>query len=156
MLGRIIILTMALSALAGCSTPWRDSNANPANWFSTDDRPETLVPIEEDLVIDNRPLVAQVTAVSVDRTPGGIIRRATGLPAAQGYWDAGLVLEQRDGEPVDGLLSFVFRATPPTTRSEGARATRELTVARFLSNQQLQGVSELRVVAEQNSRSVRP
>jgi hypothetical protein len=143
-------------ALAGCSQGWKENRINPSNWFSANDRPESLVPIEEDLVIDNRPLVPQVTALSLDETPSGVIVRATGVTPTAGYWQGGLVLEQRDGKPDNGQLSFVFRAAPPLQPTEVSnQRAREITAARFISNQQLQGVETIRIVGERNSLSSR-
>lgn len=156
MVRKLAILGASIGLLAGCSSDWRESRFNPTAWFSANDRPETLVPIEEELVVDQRPLVPQVTSLNIDETPGGVIVRATGLPPTVGYWQGGLVLEQRDGRPVDGMLSFVFRAAPPlVTTGPGGTRNRELTVARFISNQQLQGVNTIRVVGERNALSAR-
>lgn len=152
---RLGIALLTLAMLAGCSN-WRESRINPATWFDTRDRPETLTPIEQELVVDNRPLVAQVSGLAIDPTPGGIIIRATGLPPTNGWWEGDLVVQTPDGTPVNGVLSFEFRIAPPLAKATpGTPRTREITVGQFVSNQQLAGVTTIEVIGQGNRRSVR-
>ncbi len=156
MFARLLVCVVLCVVLSGCSRGWSESRLNPTNWFSSNDRPETLVPIEEELFVDDRPLVPQVASLNLDPTPGGVIVRATGITQSPGFWQGGLVLEQRDGEPVNGELSFVFRVAPPLqTSGGGGQQSREITVARYLSNQQLQGVERIRVVGQRNMLTAR-
>ena len=155
---RLISSVVILALLSGCSG-WRDSRMNPGNWFGGGEAavPDTLVPIEAMTAVDGRPLVAQVTALSVEPTPGGIILRATGLPSTQGYSRGALVLENQDGVPVDGTLTFQFRVAPPIgPASVGTPPSREMVVGVFLTRQNLRGVTTLRVLGEGNERSIRP
>jgi hypothetical protein len=154
---RLISSVLILALLPGCSG-WSDSRVNPSNWFGGGaDTPDTLVPAGATAVEDSRPLVAQITALSVEPTPGGIILTATGLPPTQGYSQGALLLDNQDGVPVDGTLTFQFRAAPPIgTAAVGPAASREVIVGVFLSRQNLQGVSTLRVVGAGNERSIRP
>jgi hypothetical protein len=147
----------ALALLAGCSTPWSESRLNPTTWFGGASTPDALVPVEALTIVDNRPFVARVTALAVEPTPGGIILRATGLPPTQGFWQGALILENVDGVPEDGTLTFQFRAAPPFWQQPaGAPQSREIVVGAFLSRQSLQGVTTLRVVGEQNAATIRP
>ena len=144
---QIVIGITLLAVLAGCSRI-SESRFNPFNWFGRDRevRVETV-----EVIADPRPLVAQVTSVSVEQTPGGAILRAVGLPPRQGYWSPALIENARG----DGVLSFQFRLAQPlqSTRVSTQRS-REVVVATFLSDQSLAGVREIRVLGAQSSRAV--
>ncbi|NRA99260.1 MAG: hypothetical protein HRU32_05465 [Rhodobacteraceae bacterium] len=193
----VILLAVLGLALAACSRETGSGRSwNPATWFDGRDIPDTLIPVEQRLSTDNRLLVEQITDVAIERTPGGVIILATGLPPTQGFWQTGLVLDRVDGEPLDGTLSYQFRIAPPLTnaptqegrvrtdtntaagspssggisfggspqnapvpqtvsRPAGTPETREVTAAIFLTNQQLEGVSEVQIIAERNARTLR-
>jgi hypothetical protein len=155
---RVVFAVAMFGLLAGCSTPWSESRLNPFAWFGgSASAPDTLVPPETLTIVDNRPFVTSVTSLAVERTPGGVILRATGLPPTQGFWQGALILENIDGAPVDGTLTFQFRAAPPPgPQPVGAPRTREIVVGVFLSRQNLQGVTTLRVVGQQNAATIRP
>lgn len=152
---RAIILTLGTGlVLSGCG--FGQSRLNPFNWFRSDPAEETMEPVYLRERRDSRPLVAQVTELSVERTPGGAIIRATGLPPRQGWYDADLVNEDRDGRPINGELIYSFRARPPIgpTRVSTAQS-RELTVAVFVSNTVLASTRSIRVTGALNSRAAR-
>ena len=140
-----------LAVLAGCGAI-RDSRVNPFNWFGKD-RVETVDADAQYESQDNRPRVDQVVSVKVEQVTGGAILRAVGLPQTQGYYEAELVQLQSETR---GLLDFGFRIVPPQqVIRQGTTASREVTVAKFLSTQDLNGVSRIRVQAARNARSVR-
>lgn len=152
---RAVILTLAMAlAISGCGLG--QSRLNPFNWFRAGPDSETPDPgilLERS---DNRPLVAQIVELEVERTPGGAIIRATGLPPVQGWYDPELVSVDRDGRPVDGILAFSFRARAPLgpTRVSTAQS-RELSAAVFVSDTVLASVREIRVSGQLNSRAAR-
>lgn len=194
-----LLLAVMLFALAGCSRETGGSGRwNPLTWFDTRDVPDTLVPVEQRLSTDNRLLVQQVTDVAIERTPGGVIIVAKGLPPTQGFWQADLVLDRADGIPTGGTLTYQFRIAPPLTstptvggrarvdtfetasgvnvtggfsfgstagqvapqpqvvnRPAGTVRSREVTAAVFLTNQQLANVTDVRIIAERNARTLR-
>ena len=152
---RAIILTLAMSmTLSGCG--FGESRLNPFNWFRSDPEAETMEPVFLQERRDSRPLVAQVTALSIERTPGGAIIRATGLPPQQGWYDAELVNEDRDGQPINGELIYSFRARPPLAPTRvSTQQSRELTVAVFVSNTTLATTRSIRVTGALNSRAAR-
>jgi hypothetical protein len=154
---RTIVVMAMLTVLSGCGGSG-GSSLNPLNWFGdSSNAPDTLVSVEQVLFTDSRPLIPEVTRVEVDQTPGGIILRAVGLPPTEGFWDGELIVENANPEPVDGVLSFQFRIQqPPFTSTPGTPRSREIVVGRFITLQQLEGVTTLRVVAERNERTVRP
>ena len=146
---RLIVLLVVLGTAAGCSRI-ANSQLNPFNWFGNSRSVAAATSAAE--APDPRPLVAQVTRLTVDQTPGGAILRATGLPETQGYYEGALV-SVTDGVPVDGVLEFDFRAFPPpvATRSSTA-ASREIVVGLFLTDQDLAGVRQIRVNGAGNAR----
>jgi hypothetical protein len=154
---RTIVVMAMLTVLSGCGG-FSQSSLNPFTWFGDgSDAPDTLVPVEQVLFTDSRPLVPEVARVEVDPTPGGIILRAVGLPPTEGFWDGELIVENANPTPVDGVLSFQFRIQqPPFTSTPGTPRSREVFVGRFITWQELDGVTSLRVVGERNERSVRP
>jgi hypothetical protein len=149
------ILTLAMAVmLSGCG--FGQSRLNPFNWFGASPEEETLEPVFLQERQDRRPLVAQVTALEVERTPGGAIIRATGLPPVQGWYGAELVNEDRDGRPIDGVLTYSFRAIPPREPTRVSTVqSRELTVAVFVSDITLAATREIRVTGALNSRATR-
>ena len=145
-LGAMILVAFGLSACG-------DSGLNPFGWFSGQSEPGVEMLNDVDIaaaVRETRPRVPTVTALRVDRTPGGAIVRATGLPQQQGWHSADLIA-RNDGIPTDGVLTFDFRARPPEAPTRASTTqSRELVVAVPLSNTRLQGVRSIRVVSANN------
>lgn len=146
----LAILSVVLVTSA-CST-----RLNPFNWFGKDEEKVVVVQqVAPGGVIDPRPYVDQVTSLRVDRAPGGAIINVVGLNPVQGYWEAALLAENNQ-RPVDGVLTFQFRASKPVTRTgQGPDRSREITAAVFLTEQEMAGVRSIVVQAAQNQRSVR-
>ncbi|WP_306151010.1 hypothetical protein [Roseovarius sp. MMSF_3281] len=168
------LLVISSMALAGCSG-WRDSRANPSNWFGSgeprrvvkSDGSEEVNPLipertgifdrtPEDEVYEGTP-VDQVTALSIEPTPGGAIVRATGLPLRQEAFDVRLVdvnAEDADDDltPVDGVLTFRLSAVQSRVAPQGPERTRRVHVGRFVSDQTLAQTRVIRVVAARNER----
>ncbi|MDZ4093749.1 MAG: hypothetical protein U1D35_02420, partial [Paracoccaceae bacterium] len=136
---------------------WRYSRLNPRNWFGRSRQTEVVAaaPVAgaPPRSNDPRPLVADVVNMAVEPMQGGAIVRATGLPQTQGWWNGALV-----ALPVDdaGTLVFEFRLSAPVTQTAvSTPQSREVTVATFLSDFDLQGVSQIIVQGAQNARSSR-
>ena len=103
----------------------------------------------------NRKLVDQVTQMRVNRTPGGAVVEAVGLPVTQGHWQAELVA-QNAGYPVDGVLTYEFRiAEPFGFQQQGTPFSREITVATAVSAVRLQNVQTIRVLGARNAQASR-
>ncbi|ANB38618.1 hypothetical protein M2324_000488 [Rhodovulum sulfidophilum] len=148
----------AALAVSSCGTV-RESRLNPFNWFSSSTETETAAeqPLRRNEVADPRPLVDQVTGMTVDRAPGGAILTVTGLPARQGFWDAALVpaAAAEDEAPADTLV-FDFRiARPGTATPVGTEPSRLITAGRFISEDDLKGIRMLVVRGAQNQRQSR-
>ena len=141
----------AILLLAGCESV----SLNPFDWFGSDTDVEMVDDVPVITVTDSRPLIATVTSLIVEETPGGAIVRAVGLPPEQGWYDADLVSETR-GEPVNGILTFFFRARPPEDATRVSTVdSREIIAGRFVSELTLAETREIRVVAAGNTRAVR-
>lgn len=151
---RSFLLGSAALILSGCGIS--ESRFNPLNWFGGgEEESDTLEAFEIVEVADARPLVARITSLSIDRTPGGAIIRVTGLPPTQGWYDVSLV-DETGGEPLDGVLSYSLRAFPPQTPTRvSTPQSRELTAARFISDIALAQVRVIQVTGSENSRAAR-
>jgi hypothetical protein len=151
------ILTLTLCAgLAGCGS-FNANSLNPFTWWGGDDEAAFAVDAEGQFV-DPRPLIGEVTQLVAERTPGGVIIRATGLPPSQGYWSATLIPANAELAPdANGVLAFDFRAfPPPVAPGAGTPRTREIVTGYFLSRQALAGIRTVEVRGERNTRSIRP
>lgn len=150
-----LILVLAASvALTGCSTV-RESRINPMNWFNSsreEARPELG---ETGAVEDHRPLVPQVTTMTIERTSSGAIVRAEAVMPSVGWWDAQLVPENF-GRPQGGTLTFRFVAARPRQPVAAAsEAARTISAVYALTQAQLDTTSDVVVVGESNSRRAR-
>lgn len=137
-----------LIALPGCS--------RIGGWF-TPEQPDTLEPEEGygPIIVDRRGLVASVTALRAEPTPGGLIVLAEGLPPSQGYWDVDLVQVTADDTP-SSELRYEFRVRPPASdQPPGTEQSRDLEAATFLTTIELQGIRRITVIGQANSRSIK-
>ncbi len=153
----IAALTSAL-ILTGCGGGGSSagSGLNPFGWFRSGPKGKTLQKTEQiALPRDSRGLVDQIVVMRVERVPGGAIIRATGLPPTQGYWDGSLKPENEE-KPVKGTLVYRFViAPPPGFEQRSTPQSREVVVARYVTNAKLQGVSRIVVQAARNQMSSR-
>lgn len=145
---RVILALAVVTSLAACG-----SRLNPFNWFGGD-RETRVAAVEADTPVrdaDERQLVAEVIALSVEPVPQGAIVRATGLPPTQGYWEADLVEVERS----EGSIVYEFRVFPPPAATRvSTQRSREVVTGASLSNFDLQGIRTITVIAAQNRRSV--
>lgn len=172
---RITIATLLISclALSGCTTV-RDSNFNPLNWFgraqpapvaAQKENVNPLIPRRRGLFAARREAlkainfttpIATITELRVERVPGGAIIRAMGVDSRQGAFNVDLIPVVEDEVPVDGVLAYTFeRQTPSFRTATGPAQTREVVVARHVTDQQLVGVRTIRVEAAQNALQTR-
>ncbi|MCV6593749.1 MAG: hypothetical protein OIF48_12395 [Silicimonas sp.] len=149
----VAVAIVGLSLISGCATI-SQSRFNPFNWFGAGQEEETLSPVAAES--ERRPLVAQITALVIERTPGGAIVRATALPTSQGWFAPELVSVDPDGDPIDGVLSYAFRAVPPETPQRASTPqSRELSAAVFVPNLALNRVRVIQVTGALNSQVAR-
>lgn len=165
------LLLAATLALTACASI-RDSRVNPFNWFgqSRSERLEQtantnpLIPRggglfararAEDQVYLGRPF-EQITDLTIERVPGGAIIRATGLAARQGIYAVQLTPENEEEEAVDGILTYRLEGIRPSRPTPvGTKPTREVIAARRVTDQQLQGVRQIRVEGQLNAQVAR-
>ena len=140
-----VLVTVLGLGLTGCG--FGKSKFNPFNWWST---PQQGTPVAlYTAPVDPRGLVDQITLLKIDPYPSGVIVRATGVPATQGYWDASLVALPTDGS---GKLVFEFRIAPPLSpAAAGSQPSREVTVATTVTTFNLQDVTSLEVRSASNA-----
>ncbi len=167
----LTILVISSVVLSGCS---RESRLRPSNWFNKNKTTRVAAPATEAKEVnplipeqtgiftkrDKRKAylgtpVAQITDVRVERATGGAIIRVTALTARQGAFDARLT-STTDGEPVNGVLSFALKAIQPTEVPQGSQTRRTLHVARFVSNDELEETSTIRIIGARNTLTSRP
>ena len=142
-----LIVAVTLSGCARVS----ESRFNPFNWFGRAESEQVVAPAETE---DPRPRIAQVTRLVIEPTPTGAIVRATGLAPPQGWHGATLVPET--DEPVGGEMIYIFRAVPPRgPQAVSTVQSRELTVARTLSRQDLAVLRTVRVIGARNALTAR-
>ena len=157
----ISVLLISSVLLAGCG----QSRLNPLNWFgrsqevvgdtqARDNSPKNpLIPKKSALArkdpIYRGQLVAVIRQIKIEPVPGGAILRATGLADRQGQWDVKLQ-PLNDGVAEAGKLSFDMLAVP-SSDTVGTERSRLLTVATYLTDQDLAGVRQIEVLGAQNA-----
>ena len=149
-------------ALTGCAT-----KVNPLNWFGDGSPAPVVAPSEntnplipgssglfksdsDDVVFGGRNLET-VNSLVIERVPGGAILRVTGLAAQQGAYAVQLTPANPDEEAVEGVLTYRLEGLQGPGASDGAPLSREVVVARKVTNQTLQGVQTIRVEAQTNA-----
>lgn len=158
----LLVSTLILAACGGI----RNSRVNPFNWFgrgepapvaASTEATNPLIPTRQGLFSSNRerPYAGQpidtVSDLTIERVPGGAIIRATGVAAVQGVYDVRLIPGNEDDEAVDGVLTYSLQGLRRGGTVQGAPATREVTVARKVTNQTLSGARTIRVEAARNA-----
>jgi hypothetical protein len=164
------ISTLLVSSLllSACGT-FSDSRINPMTWFggsetapvaTSETSSNPLIPQKKGLfaglrarneLYEGQPL-EQITDLTVEPVPGGVIVRATGLAARQGVYAVQLTPENIDELPVDGVLTYRLEGLRAEQNTGvGAIPTREVVAARAVTHQNLRGVHTIRVEGQQNA-----
>ncbi|MGV6804072.1 MAG: hypothetical protein ACWA49_07690 [Ruegeria sp.] len=154
--------------LSACNS-WRDSRANPSNWFGSStpapaqvsaDDADALVPSQgsgrglfarpdpEDTSVP----IAVVTELRIEANSSGAIVIATGTAFRQGAYNAQLRYVESEEDRKNGIMKFDFRVNYPNyATAQGPERTREVTDAVNVSHQDLEGIRLIRVVGQQNA-----
>lgn len=157
MLRTTLLSTAILLTVAGCAR-LSESRINPLNWFggsrnvvSTPADPANRTPLVptagRGVIVDNRPFVTSITALSVDRSPTGAIVRATAIAPTQGFFNAELVF----GGVENGVLLLNFRVQAPQV--SGTPRSREINAGYVIDAAQLAGIRSIRVQGATNART---
>lgn len=165
----LTVLLLSTLTLTACQ-----SRLNPFNWFGRDREVQTtaapgevnpLIPNagnERKGIFSKRPEpvyagtpLAVVKSVVVHRIPEGAMVEVVGVSNIHGVHTLKLD-PQNDGQPVKGVLTYnLLGVHPKGGFTGGTEQSREVTVAHVLTQEQLQGVRTIRVVAAQNARETR-
>ncbi|MEM8803240.1 MAG: hypothetical protein AAGF55_11965 [Pseudomonadota bacterium] len=149
----IAVFLVTATVLSGCATV-SESRLNPFNWFGSSESSEAPAAAPVDVNADPRPLVEQVTGLTIEVTPSGAIIRATGLPPTQGWHIAELVAV--NDRPVDGVLQYRFHAVAPLDPTPVSTVeSRELRVADAISEAELAATRVIQVIGARNIQTVR-
>lgn len=148
-----------------------DSRLNPFNWFGRAEAVEVevdekeinpLIPQKRESIFERRgtetypgTAVLTVNDVKIERVSGGAIIRVLGTAQTQGAFETRLTPENDDELPVDGVLTYRLEAIQPTGFRQGPARSREINVARFRTDQDLNGVRTIRIVGVNNAMQVR-
>lgn len=163
---RVFLSVAAASVLAGCGG-FRQSRANPRNWFGRSspravptaeaENTNPLIPKREDRILFRKrdevylgTPVDQVTRMVIERTSDGAIVRVVGLPLRQGAYDVRLVPDDPDAKPVKGELSFALMAVQSDVMPQGTERMREVQAGVFVTNQTLEAVDVIHVRGARN------
>ena len=165
MRGSVTGLLAAAVLLSGCAGA-RDSRLNPVNWFGAG----ASAPAPAEATTDGNPLIpergafarpeatyegaaiARVTDVALERMPGGVVLRATGVAERQGPYDVRLTPVET-GEADVRVFRFE-RRLPRQRTPTGPERTRTVTAAVHLDDLELEGVRRLRVLAADTARDL--
>lgn len=165
---RPLLLCSAL-ALAGCGGGLANSWVNPVNWFgnsrseAVDPRAATnpLIPARKGNMFRRGKAeyagvpVDQITALRIERRPGGAIVHTVGVTDVIGYHNVRLEPDNENG-PVDGVLAYTLKAErPSSTVGVGGEAARQINAAVFLTDQELNEIKTITVRGARNQRSTR-
>ncbi|WP_137700322.1 hypothetical protein [Marimonas lutisalis] len=157
------LLLVATLTLTACGSI-RDSRLNPFNWFGgsraeavPEGEANPLIPKRGGGLFARRPAapyagipVDTIETLAIERVTGGAIVRVTGVSARQGAYEVRLVEDEDDGD--EATLTYTLRALYPARSRVGAKTSREVTAARHLTTEDLEGIRNIRVRGVRNAR----
>jgi hypothetical protein len=160
-MSKILVLCVTLALLlAGCGSSRGNSgapvapsaNANPL----IPERSDSIFSRRNQVVVYPGTPIETVSAVVVERVPGGAIIRAEGVAGVQGVYDVRLTPANQDETAEEGVLTYRLEGIRPQgAPAVGPPNTREVLAARQVTNRALEGVRSIRVEGLQNAQVVR-
>lgn len=158
----VSVLILATLVLTSCGTV-RDSRLNPFNWFgratsepvSASGEVNPLIPARRASIFRKEQdssykgwQIGQVTNLEIERRPGGAVIRATGVADELGPFEVRLVKDE--AASTEGTLTYAMRALQPRG-GQGQPTARTVTVAIWVTDNDLAGINTIRVVAARNA-----
>ncbi len=162
------ILLVSSLGLTACNS-WRDSRANPTNWFGSSTSTPTEVSADDaDALVpktsngrglfdrpepeDTSVPIAVIDELRIDATPFGAIVYASGTAIRQGAYGARLSLVESQENTKNGVMEFSFRVNYPSRSTpQGTERSRMVSDAINVTRQELEGIRVVRVVGQQNA-----
>ncbi len=166
----LAVLVISALVLSGCGAV-RSSPVNPFNWFgggggraqpvqTGDAATNPLIPQRRASVLrDDAPQVyagrpvGEITALSLEPRPGGAILRVTGLADTPNVFDVRLTRDEETA--ADGSVTFTLEAVHAQGPASAPPAARSVTTAAWLADQDLAGISAIRVQGARNAQVAR-
>ena len=170
----LVVLVISSVALTGCGR-LRDSKVNPINWFGNG-KPRPVATAQTGAGTQTNPLIPtkrasifrknktevyfgtpvdQISSISVENLPSGAIIHVTGISLRQGAHDVRLTSTSK-AEPVDGVLTFTLAAVQPQDQPQGAQLARTIHAAQFVSTEDLENTTVIRIVGDRNVVTSKP
>lgn len=161
------VLIVASIAVSGCATV-RESRVNPFNWFGGSSSvpvaqtggtgaANSLIPVKSDSIFRRDETeavyagwpVGTIGELLIERRPGGAIIRVTGIADRAGPFDVRIIEDTAQTSP--STLAYTLEALQSAgPRNTGAYA-RTVTAAIWLTDQELDGIREIRVTGANNA-----
>ena len=158
----IFLLLTASLLTTGCEST-RDSKANPFNWFggskkegNQSDAKTALIPKKKltlftmkktEAVYLGQP-IDKLSTLVVDEVPGGLLVQVTGMAQKTGFYNGQLIpLDSAD----PAVRDYRFDIIQPTDTARGSPASRTLSVAVYLTDQDLEAIRVIRVRGANNT-----
>ncbi|MEL6609025.1 MAG: hypothetical protein AAFO93_08955 [Pseudomonadota bacterium] len=145
-----VVCVALVLATSGCAR-LAESSLNPMNLFNRDkaEQPREIRPLVPEQkvvrVVDARAVAQSLSALEITPVNSGALVRATGSMGTAGAYGAQLVTVGVEGS----TLILALRAFT------GGAGGSTVTVGRFLSNEELAGVRNIRVTSQTNALSRR-
>ena len=92
--------------------------------------------------------IDKLSTLIMDEVPGGLLIQVTGMAQKTGIYDGRLIPLD---SPDTSVLEFRFDVIQPTDAAGGPTASRTITVAAYLTDQDLETVSTIRVRGANNT-----
>ena len=158
---------VAALGLGGCSQSAQTGEVlepQQSSWLSGLLTPEAPGPERVEAIperaVDPRPLLTQVIEAGLEPATGGVILRVRGLAPAPGWYNVALVPEVADPtasaqSTLDQAGSYRLVGLPPPAPLGYGATGREVLTATFIPARRLANLSDVRVIAQDGSRSLR-
>lgn len=151
------VLALSLSACGGLGEGTLQ-NLNPTNLFGgteTEEQTDTQTTITRKESADGKADVAEVANVRLDYTPSGAILHAQGITTMNGYHSGSLRALNFGEADAAGIVTYAFRAIPPSDISANRSTSMTLSAGTFIPNSQLRRINAVTVTGAQNAITVR-